>query len=169
MKTLKTIYYIFIAFIAIVTVLLVISIFPITGNIKFMVVQSGSMEPVINMGGIIMIKPFDNYKIGDVISFGDITKNKIPITHRIHDMKVDNGRISYITKGDANDAPDKKVISEKDIIGKVLFDVPYLGYAVNFVKKPLGFFLIILIPVVIIICDEVRKIWKEIKKKDSNI
>jgi len=112
------------------------------------------------------------YKMGDVITFGEITKTKSPTTHRIHDMKVIEGRPIYITKGDANNAPDQKEIQKRDILGKVLLNIPYLGFAVDFAKKPVGFVLIIGIPAVVIISDEIKKIIKEVKKtkesKESN-
>jgi len=106
MKPFKIIYYIFLTFIVAIALLLIISTFPITGNIKFMVVQSGSMEPKIKMGSIVMVKPVDEYKIGDVISFGEVTRTKAPTTHRVYDIKVVEGEPYYITKGDANNAPD---------------------------------------------------------------
>jgi len=58
-----------------------------------------------------------------------------------------------------------RTVSKSEIIGKVLFSVPYLGYAVDFAKKPLGFALIILVPAAIIIGDEIKKIFGEVKKK----
>jgi len=164
MKILKIIYYIFLASIALIAILLIVSAFPVTGNIKFMVVQSGSMEPAIKMGSIVMARPSNDYKIGDVITFGSYSENKLLITHRIYDIKVTAGAISYITKGDANNSPDQMEISQRDIVGKVLFSVPYLGYAVDFAKKPLGFALIIIVPAMIIIFDEAKNIWQEIIK-----
>ena len=168
MKSLNIIYYIFIASIVVIAGLLVISIFPITGNIKFMVVQSGSMEPAIKRGNIVMVKPVGEYKIGDIVTFDLSTSDIGPITHRIHDIKVVEDEVSYITKGDANNAPDMREISRGEIVGKVLFTVPYVGYAVDFAKRPLGFALIILIPATVIISDEVKKIYGEIKKKKTN-
>ena len=168
MKLFKIVYYIFIAFIAVIAGLLIVSIFPITGNIKFYIVQSGSMAPKIKVGSIVMIKPEKEYKIGDIVTFGPRTRLKEPITHRIYDIKVVEGKPQYITKGDANNAPDQKTISKKDILGKVLIDIPYLGYVVDFTKKPIGFALIIIVPAVVIIGDEVRKIYEELKKKKTN-
>ena len=121
MKVFKIIYYIFIAFIVLIALLLIVSVFPITGNYKLMIVQSGSMEPAIKMGSIVMVKPMDDYKIGEVITFGPYTRTKAPTTHRIYDIKVTGGTPSYITKGDANDAPDTREITKRDILGKVLF------------------------------------------------
>ncbi len=166
MKALKILYYIFIAFIGLIAVLLIISIFPITGNFKVMIVQSGSMQPEIKMGSIVAIKPVDDYRIGDVITF-QIAKNKEPITHRIHDIKVVGGEPRYITKGDANNAPDQREVSQREIIGKVLFNIPYLGYVIDFAQKPIGFSLIIIIPALVIIFDEAKKIYAEVKKRKA--
>jgi len=165
MKILKTIYYILIGFIVLIAVLLIVSVFPITGNYKLMIVQSGSMEPAIKMGSIVVIKPAEDYKIGDVITFGPYSKTKAPTTHRIYDIKVTGGTPVYITKGDANNAPDAREITKRDVLGKVFFSIPYIGYAVDAAKKPFGFMLIIIVPAVIIIYDEARKIFEEIRKK----
>ena len=151
-----------------IALLLVFSIFPITGNYKVLIVQSGSMAPAIKTGSVVIVKPVSDYKIGDVITFGQATKTKAPTSHRIYDIKVVDGQPVYITKGDANNAPDAKEISKSEIIGKVLFDVPYAGYAVDAAKKPLGFALIIVVPAAIIIFDEGKKIIGEIKKMRKN-
>ncbi len=164
-RLLKIIYWIFLGLIVAIALLLIVSVFPITGNIKFFTVQSGSMEPAIKMGGVVLVKPVDDYKIGDVITFGEMTRTKSPTTHRIYDIKVQGGQPVYITKGDANEDPDTKEIQKKDVIGKVLISAPFLGYAVDFAKKPMGFALIIIIPAAIIVGDEIKKIIYEIKKK----
>ena len=171
-KSLKIFYYIIVGFLALIALLLIISVFSITGNFKVLTVLSGSMEPTIKTGAIVVAKPANDYKIGDIITFGPNTKTQSPTTHRIYDIKVVGGTPVYITKGDANNAPDTKEIQKSDIIGKVLFNVPYLGYVVDFAKKPYGFILIIAVPAVAIIADEMRKIWKEVlklkdKKKDT--
>jgi len=167
MKIFKYIYYVVFIFIVAIALLLIVSTFPITGNIKLMTVQSGSMEPAIKVGSIVMIKPAVDYKVGDIISFGSFGKTKSPVSHRIFEIKEQNGQPIFITKGDANNAPDEKGIGKKDILGKVLFSIPYLGYAVDFAKKPLGFALIIIVPAVVIIGDEIKKIIDEVKKKKN--
>jgi len=164
MKIFQIIYYIFIAFIVAVALLLIVSILPITGNYKVMTVISGSMAPAIKMGSVVIVKPAADYKIGDVITFGPYSKTKAPTSHRIYDIKVVDGQPVYITKGDVNNAPDARELQKRDIVGKVLFSVPFVGYAVDFAKKPIGFVLIIGIPAVIIISDEVKKIIREVKK-----
>lgn len=166
-KVLKIIYSLFVSFIVLVAVLLIVSVLPITGNFKVLTVISGSMEPIIKTGSVVVVKPVSDYKIGDVITFGPMSKTKAPTTHRINDIKVVDSQPVYITKGDANNAPDARQITKADIIGKVLFSVPLVGYAVDFAKKPMGFALIIIVPAALIIVDEIKKIINEIKKKKN--
>ncbi|MDD5739059.1 MAG: signal peptidase I [Candidatus Pacebacteria bacterium] len=167
MDWLKTIYNIIFAFILLIALLLIVSILPITGNIKFLNVKSGSMEPTIKVGSIVLVKPISTYKVGDIITFGKISKTQTPTTHRIFDIKVNVGQPIYITKGDANNAPDQKEISQSEVIGKVFLTIPYLGYAVAAARTKLGFALIIIIPAIAIIIEEISKIKKEIKKKPN--
>lgn len=171
----KWVYNIFLGLVALIVLLLLASMFPISGFFKVMIVQSGSMEPAIHTGSVVIAKPFDIYHVNDIITFGNKTTNQTPTTHRIVEVKNNNGNISYISKGDANNAVDRKEVLQRNVIGKVLFSVPYLGYAIDFVKKPLGFILVIIIPALFVIGDEVKKIWLEAKKirnkkvEDKNI
>jgi signal peptidase len=168
-KVLKIIYYIVFIYIIFIGILLVVSIIPITGNIKILTVLSGSMEPAIHTGSVIIIKPESSYKVGDIVTFGKNTKTDIPTTHRIAEMKIVSGEAVYKTKGDANNGEDGKEIGKSEILGKVLFSIPWLGYIVDFVKKPVGLMLVIVIPAVIVIYDEFRKIGKEVKKLTTKV
>lgn len=160
----KLLYYLVIVLISVVAFLLIISILPITGNFKTLVVLSGSMEPAIHTGSVVLIKPEVNYRIGDIITFGKIGKNQTPITHRVNDIRLQEGKPIYITKGDANNAPDTKEVTPTEIQGKVIFSIPFIGYAIDFAKKPLGFMVIIIVPTIAIIFDEVKKIFNEARK-----
>lgn len=170
MKILKIIYYIFGGLIALLAILLVASTVPITGNIKFMIVQSGSMEPAIKTGSIVVVKSIDEYSIGDVITFQRVGE-KVSTTHRIVEMREVNEVTIYETQGDANNVSDREGVVKKEIIGKVWFSIPYLGYIINFAKQPIGFILMIVIPALAIISDEIKKIHKEVdkKKEEENV
>jgi signal peptidase I len=159
----NTIYYIFIVCILVIALFLLSTIVPIPGNFKAKIVKSGSMEPYIMTGGLVVIHPDSSYVVGDVVTFGKDTKTQIPTTHRIIEINGDGPLQTYTTKGDANNAPDPQVQRFSDIEGKVVLTVPYLGYILDFAKKPIGFVLLVGIPALIIIFDEVGKIIKEIK------
>ena len=163
----RGIYYFFLAFVGLVAILLIVSAFPIPGNFKALVVQSGSMSPAIKMGSIVVVKPANDYKIGEVISFYPYGKARTSMTHRIYDIRVEEEESFYVTKGDANNAADIGEITKNDIFGKVLFSVPLLGYALDFAKRPLGFVLIVIFPAIIIVFDEAKKIYNELKIKRS--
>ena len=111
-----------------------------------------------------MVKPAKDYKIGDIITFKNPKKPKELISHRIVNIENSENKIFYTTKGDANEDPDTEKVAKDEVFGKVLFSVPYLGYAVDFAKKPIGFALIIIIPAAVVIFDEAKNIWQEIKK-----
>lgn len=96
-------------------------------------ILSGSMEPEFYPGDIVITqhKIKTDIKLGDVVTFRD--DEGVIITHRIID-EVDGG---YITQGDNNNVKDKGVLKEDDIIGKVKFSIPKIGYLINFLSKPI--------------------------------
>lgn len=166
-KILKIGYGIFVMVIIAFALLLLVSMFPISGNYKIKIVMSGSMEPAIKTGSIVIIRPESAYSIGDVITFGKDTKKDVPTTHRIIEMRTQEGKYIYRVKGDANENADMKEVLQNEVIGKVMFDVPYAGYVLDFAKKPAGFVLLIVIPAAVIILDEIQTIWAEIRKRKS--
>lgn len=169
-KLYKAGYYLFIVALLGVGILLVSTLFPIPGNYDVKIVLSGSMEPAIKTGSVVVVKPTDLYKTGDIITFGKDDKNNIPTTHRIIDSRVEAGKMIYKTKGDANGDPDGSEVRESEIIGKVILDIPYLGFILDMARKPLGFVILIGIPAGLVAFDEGRKIFVEIRrmKKKKN-
>lgn len=92
-----------------------------------------------------MIKPFENYEINNIISFYILEKKYMPMTHRIVNKIEKNNQSFFITKGDANDAPDSHEVEKNEIIGKVIFKIPYIGYVIDAARTPIGFCFIFLI------------------------
>jgi signal peptidase len=93
---------------------------------KTFVVLSGSMEPNLNIGDIIIVKQVkDNkLKVGDVVSY----KNSNTVTtHRIIDISTKGEEIFYKTKGDANNIEDDKLVEGKNIEGKLVTSIPKIG------------------------------------------
>lgn len=128
------------------------------------IVQSGSMEPAILTGSLVIVQASDSYAINDVVTFQSRSSD-IPTTHRLIGDELQEGELRYETKGDANEDPDATFLRPEQIIGKVILSVPYLGYLLDFARQPLGFFLLIGIPVLLIAWEEVGVIVKEMRKK----
>ena len=129
--------YIFSLLILILLFFFVFPLLPISGNYKLMKVLSGSMEPTIKTGSVIMVKPVKEYKIGDIITFDLPTSGAEPITHRIYDIKTRDDALFYITKGDANNAPDMREIKKESIVGKTILTIPFIVYGVDFIQRPI--------------------------------
>jgi signal peptidase len=142
------------------------------GSMHFLIVLSGSMQPEINPGDIVVsthISP-EKIKEGDIITFKDINNQNNCITHRVINVITDDeGNLYFRTKGDANEEPDLNLVPSSLLIGKVNFIIPYLGYLPFFAKTPLGFFTLIILPGSLIILNEMYKIFLTTKKKRATI
>jgi signal peptidase len=105
------------------------------------------------------------YSSGDIITFSDPQGEQFT-THRVV-TRIDSDTyfktLSYMTKGDANNAPDLTPIPAGDVIGRTVLVIPYLGFLNSFVRSQAGFVVFILIPGAFIIAGELRSIMGEVK------
>lgn len=131
----------------------------LTGNYSAYVVQSGSMEPALPTGSVVITQSLPRYTVGDIITFGRAGSDQL-VTHRI----VRKNAEGFITKGDANNDIDPGTVLPEEIVGSARFTVPYLGYLVDFTKTPRGFVVMVVIPATIIIYEELKTISIEIRK-----
>lgn len=98
---------------------------------KVFAVATPSMETEIPEGSIVFVRESEEYTEGDVITAKLLGDNDNTFTHRIVSVDTENGLV--YTKGDSNLSPDRLPTAMSDIIGKVVFSVPYLGLlALNF-------------------------------------
>lgn len=164
-KTIPVILNIILALFIILGFLTAFTLLPIKNNYQMLAVMSGSMEPTIKTGSLIVIKPVTEYNIGDIISSRDVNSRngKEVITHRIFNKTEKDGITEFTTKGDVNSTADAFPIKQDAIVGKHLATVPYLGYLIGYIKTLPGLILLIIIPATIIIYEESRKIHREAK------
>lgn len=128
-------------------------------------VLSGSMEPEIQTGSIIAIDVADaqnTFQKGDVITFQ--TNDDALVTHRI--TEVADGQ--YVTKGDANDAPDVEPVTQESIIGEYTgFSIPYAGYVMTFANSSEGAAILLILPGVCLIIYSMITIWRALRTIDQ--
>lgn len=106
-------------------------------------VVSGSMEPTIHVGDMIVIDTkVESYEKDDIITFYDV--NGSFVTHRIINI---NGK-KMVTQGDNNDSPDEEM-STDNIVGKVVKTIPAAGKILASLKSPLVMILILVIGVLV--------------------
>ncbi|MDQ1275137.1 MAG: hypothetical protein QG610_710 [Euryarchaeota archaeon] len=124
-------------------------------------VLSGSMEPTLPVGGVVVIRPVDasQIEVGNIIAYSLPGKEKLTV-HRVISIEYAPEKLFH-TKGDANEEPDIYAVPAKDIVGKVCFCVPYLGYFSHFVRTPVGFTLTLCIPLLLLLT------WPKGTRKDT--
>lgn len=157
--------YLLLVELALVAVLVVGLLVPLPGKVEFKIVQSGSMEPVMPVGSMVAIVPHAEYAVGDIITFGDDTKTRIPTSHRVVGVTRESGALHYLTKGDANEEADNAPVPHSAVIGAVEFVVPRLGYVLHFARSERGFFLMAVVPAVLIMVDEVFTIAAILRRR----
>jgi signal peptidase len=96
---------------------------------EFDAVLSGSMEPALGVGGLVVIRPADaqQVEVGDVISF-KLPGIDTPICHRVIDVQETESGTVFQTKGDANEEPDLNPVPASAVNGKEIIYLPYAGY-----------------------------------------
>lgn len=130
-------------------------------GIRSFVVITGSMQPDIPVGSLIFTKNTSDYVSGDIIAY---KQGNITVTHRIIGLTDNNGKLEYITRGDANNAPDNSTVKTDEIYGKATLSIPYIGNIVGLMKTPAGFVISIIIPAIIFIAFEAMTIKRELEK-----
>lgn len=127
------------------------------------IVLSGSMEPRVKTGSVVLVWPNLTYSIGDIITFSGSTSDQFT-THRIMQVFNDGGEITYQTQGDANKNPDAIIVPKEKVKGKVIAHLPYVGYAASMSKEPKGFIALVIIPATIVVYEELRTMLRELKR-----
>jgi len=110
------------------------------------VVSSGSMEPVLYKGDIVVIdyNP-STIEVGDIIVYKASWFENKPVIHRVVEKQTSNDGIYYVIKGDNNDIQDPYPVSRNQIISKVVmidskpFVIPKIGYISLWAQKILKY------------------------------
>ncbi|MBS7635367.1 signal peptidase I [Candidatus Bathyarchaeota archaeon] len=131
---------------------------------------SNSMYPTLKIGDLLIVQGGLNGvdvladpKNGDIIVFRHPYRPDEFVVHRAIE-KYEKDNVWYFrTKGDHNLYPDSWVISEKDLIGKVVFTIPYLGYIKIYLGNEIGISIIVALLIVFVIFENLDLL----KKKDE--
>jgi signal peptidase len=115
---------------------IVFSVLLFTGNLVLSVSIGDSMTPTIQSNSFNVLWKQNAYAVGDVIAF---KTQSYPVLHRIVEACPDG----YITKGDANNVVDPWLVSKQDVIGKLIFSVPYLGLFFSYSSYVSTFFIVL--------------------------
>lgn len=138
----KTVLYNFVLSIFISLALVVVAIYAF--SLRLDVVLSDSMAPKFYKDDIVVIRAYDDYKVGDIIEYQMSAVSK-PVTHRIIEKHGSGKNATFITKGDAVSSSDLSTVSYADINGKVIFIVEDGNLIYKFIKSNYFLFIDILL------------------------
>lgn len=116
--------------IAVLIVWFAVGVFPVYPS----VIATGSMEPSINVGDIILLKRIEGnqVKLDDVIQF---KRDNVLISHRVIEIKESDEEIAYKTKGDNNSTFDSELVNPNQVKGVVIYTIPKLGWPTLIMKS----------------------------------
>lgn len=128
---------------------------------SFFIVSSPSMEYEIMTGEVIVVRQtdFEDLEIGQVLTFN---QGNMRITHKI--IAIDEGKRELTTHGVKNLEGINEIVPYDAAIGVVIFHSQFLGAALVFASSNYGFFLLIMLPLVIFVTVESVSLSKKLKK-----
>lgn len=121
------------------------------------ILLSGSMEPELKTGSLVLINTNErNPDIGDIITYRMGTQK---VTHRV--TGTSDGK--YLTKGDANQYMDANPVASSQIVGKVFYKIPFLGYIIAKIQSKTGIILLMAFLIISFISDLLSEVLSQIK------
>jgi signal peptidase len=139
------------------------------------VVLSGSMEPALSPGDVAVVDAVGAGAVdrGDIINFQHDEETRTT-THRVIEIVERDGGLAFRTKGDNNEDPDQTLVTPEELRGRVMslggipFAIPLVGYAIWFAGTQSGFVLLFVVPVGLLVLNEVWNVVSSASATDSD-
>jgi signal peptidase I len=150
----------------VVAFLLGLTVGPLVLPYKALVVYSGSMEPTIPVGSVVILTPVQaaDVKQGDVITFQRPDNKSELVTHRVIAVESGPNGQQWITKGDANTTADPWRVPAAGNGWRYYFNIPYIGYVLNWLQSPLGRILFLVVPAAALGLLTLYELWAPRRK-----
>ena len=143
-----------------VAILLPLSIFLVSAWLlgwQLLTVESASMAPAYPVGALLVSDQVDpaEVRVGTPIIFEDpMTPGRL-VTHRVVGVAT-QAPLAFWTQGDANAVRDPVAVPARLIRARVLWQVPALGRAMEWLQWPRSFILLVVIPAGVLAAMEWR-------------
>ena len=146
---------------------------PGIGGYSPLIVLTGSMEPEIKDGDLIIVKKIDAraVKVDDVISFfdpdGDGTST---VTHKVIEIIEKDGALSFRTKGVANNGADPSPVPAESLVGIYCFRIPGAGNVAMFMQTTPGLIICVVVPLALLIGWDIfrRRRYEKKNQQDTD-
>ena len=136
---------------------------PIVFGGRTFTVMSGSMEPNVSTGDLVVTLPIapGEAEGGDIVTFVDPSGSGKLLTHRVATLRRQGEEYSFVTKGDANTNVERWSVPADGSIGHVVMRMPKLGYAMSFTKSPAARIALIALPALLLAGFALAAIWRK--------
>jgi len=137
-------------------------VLPLAFGARPYTVLSGSMEPTIGAGDLVVAERVSarDVRLGDVVTFEDPERGNRLTTHRVGGIRRLGAKVEFVTKGDANDATERWRTASDGDLGRVAYAMPWIGNVTALTRRPLGFALIVALPLLLLAVNELARIWR---------
>ena len=131
------------------------------GGFKLFTVVTGSMEPSIPSGSLVLARQPDNVKDiheGEIVTFEQPGYSNKYITHRVYEKSQSEVLGVFTTKGDKNPTADNWEVSYGRVQGIYITHLAAVGNWIEFLKTPRGLVIFVLVPALVLILYELKNI-----------
>jgi len=143
---------------------------PAVAGHQLYIVGGGSMSPTFSAGSVVLVRPQEasTVRIGDIVTYRDPDAGATAtiVTHRIVGISQSEP-LSFTTRGDANHANDPLPLPSSNLIGRVAYVIPYLGFVFSFMQTRVGMLVMLILPASLVIVVEVRKLMGYARSIDN--
>lgn len=144
---------------------------PTIGGYCPLIILTGSMEPVISSGDLMIAHQIDpkEVKEGDIIAFFDPDGNGTSVlTHRVTKILTEGDTLSFKTKGDANNAEDRLAVKADKVIGIYQTKIAGMGHVAMFMQTPAGLVICVILPLILLVGWDILRRRRSEKRSQTD-
>jgi signal peptidase I len=125
-------------------------------------VLSGSMTPAIETGDVVVTEPISplSARVGDIVTFLDPEGTGKLFSHRVQSVHSEGAEVEFVTRGDANTSTEHWNVAADGDIGRVVYRLPKLGYALAWSGSGPGRIALFVVPALLLCGLGLARIWR---------
>lgn len=141
---------------------LLAAVAPQLAGYRSFTVRSGSMTPAIETGDVVVTRPISplSARVGDIVTFVDPEGTGKLFSHRVQSVRAAGDDVAFVTRGDANTSTERWRVPADGSIGKVVYRIPKVGYALVYLDSPPARLALIAIPALLLLWVALIRIWR---------
>lgn len=105
------------------------------------VILTGSMRPTLSPDDMVLVHHIDasQMRVGDIVSFQSPENPDMVITHRVRAVRArPGGMLAVVTRGDANNTPERWTIARTGSVARVVATIPLAGRLTAWTGDPVA-------------------------------